>query len=444
MPNERIGVTTTVAAGQDAIGIYPDDAAFIETFPAAGPYLLSDGFSLESPLPVFVSDTPAYRDSAGTLLDAIRVRGISSPASVYGENLRGWWDVQDLSTMYQDRAGTIPVTAAGQAVGLHLSKDGRGLGPDLRGLATIGMTGSSAPATFDPVTGAGSVHRVSGNNTSYVQLNPPTFERLYAWDVENLGPGVLRLQERLNSILVKLIGVGERHRIYATSPAAILGWRLQPAIDGESVSFVTHSVAESLSAHRVASNDANRPLLQWDADAGAYYLLANGSNTHMSVPMLDMTNTDEVGLFAAVYKGGAGATNLVVELSESAAAYNGAWALSTPSGAGNSNNFDSKGTVLASAGRNFVEIGVKMVIAAGAKISIPVIFWIENARPKVSYNASQGSGSYGRYPLHFYRRRGSAGSFLGRDYGMHLIDRLPTDAETAWSRAHLNSIIKAY
>lgn len=38
----------------------------------------------------------------------------------------GWWDPSDFSTMFQDSAGTIPVTAAGQPVGLIRDKSGRG------------------------------------------------------------------------------------------------------------------------------------------------------------------------------------------------------------------------------------------------------------------------------------------------------------------------------
>ena len=36
-----------------------------------------------------------------------------------------WYDPNDLSTLFQDAAGTIPVTAAGQPVGLMLDKSGR-------------------------------------------------------------------------------------------------------------------------------------------------------------------------------------------------------------------------------------------------------------------------------------------------------------------------------
>lgn len=38
----------------------------------------------------------------------------------------GWYDPSDLSTLFQDSAGTTPVTASGQPVGLILDKSGRG------------------------------------------------------------------------------------------------------------------------------------------------------------------------------------------------------------------------------------------------------------------------------------------------------------------------------
>ena len=38
----------------------------------------------------------------------------------------GWYDPSDLSTLFQDSAGTIPVTTSGQSVGRMLDKSGRG------------------------------------------------------------------------------------------------------------------------------------------------------------------------------------------------------------------------------------------------------------------------------------------------------------------------------
>jgi hypothetical protein len=49
-----------------------------------------------------------------------------NPRSLFAAGEQGvWYDPSDLSTMFQDTAGTTPVTAAGQAVGLVLDKSGQ-------------------------------------------------------------------------------------------------------------------------------------------------------------------------------------------------------------------------------------------------------------------------------------------------------------------------------
>jgi hypothetical protein len=50
-----------------------------------------------------------------------------SPITLFTNNEQGaWYDPSDITTLFQDTAGTTPVTAAGQSVGLMLDKSGRG------------------------------------------------------------------------------------------------------------------------------------------------------------------------------------------------------------------------------------------------------------------------------------------------------------------------------
>ena len=50
-----------------------------------------------------------------------------NPLSLFAKGEQGvWYDPSDLSTLFQDVAGTIPVTGAGQPVGLMRDKSGRG------------------------------------------------------------------------------------------------------------------------------------------------------------------------------------------------------------------------------------------------------------------------------------------------------------------------------
>jgi hypothetical protein len=50
-----------------------------------------------------------------------------SPASLFASGEKGaWYDPSDITTLFQDAAGTIPVTASGQPVGRILDKSGNG------------------------------------------------------------------------------------------------------------------------------------------------------------------------------------------------------------------------------------------------------------------------------------------------------------------------------
>jgi len=52
---------------------------------------------------------------------------VFSPANLFAAGEQGaWYDPSDFSTMFQDAAGTTPVTATDQSVGLILDKSGRG------------------------------------------------------------------------------------------------------------------------------------------------------------------------------------------------------------------------------------------------------------------------------------------------------------------------------
>ncbi len=64
---------------------------------------------------------------AGVIYASQSVVPVFSPLDLFASGEQGaWYDPSDLSTMFQDRAGTTPVTADGQTVGKILDKSGRG------------------------------------------------------------------------------------------------------------------------------------------------------------------------------------------------------------------------------------------------------------------------------------------------------------------------------
>jgi len=65
-----------------------------------------------------MTSTPVFYSRGG--------RGGFSPADLFASSEQGaWYDPSDLSTLFQDSAGTTPVTTAGQPVELMLDKSGR-------------------------------------------------------------------------------------------------------------------------------------------------------------------------------------------------------------------------------------------------------------------------------------------------------------------------------
>lgn len=63
----------------------------------------------------------------GISLSLTQQLGGFSPASLFSGGQQGaWYDPSDVNTLFQDSAGTTPVTAVGQPVGLILDKSGRG------------------------------------------------------------------------------------------------------------------------------------------------------------------------------------------------------------------------------------------------------------------------------------------------------------------------------
>lgn len=74
------------------------------------------------------------RYSSNTVLDNTSGSLVSSrawvsflPTDLFAASEKGvWYDPSDITTLFQDAAGTIPVTASGQSVGLMLDKSGNG------------------------------------------------------------------------------------------------------------------------------------------------------------------------------------------------------------------------------------------------------------------------------------------------------------------------------
>jgi hypothetical protein len=202
-------------------------------------------------------------------------RGISVRSLLFGVNEVGaWYDPSDLTTMFQDRAGTTPVTAAGQSVGLRLDKSkGLVLGPELRGTGVVSTTGSPGTlATFNTSTGAGSAYRLDGSNVSGVQV-PVADGRTYLLDVEQL-TGTLQIRGTGvagNQLVTSVVG----RQTYRLSVATGEDFFFVTGTNAASVTFTVHSVKELPGNHAVANSDAARGIYGIEPVGGRRNLFIN-------------------------------------------------------------------------------------------------------------------------------------------------------------------------
>ena len=127
----------TMETTRNSLGFY-DSSSKKNTsgsyFTAGIPAKVSDdykaGFALKQTPYNSFAFTPAINVTGSTLM--LRGTGgvtlsIFDPLSLFASGEKGvWFDPTDISTLFQDAAGTIPVTAYGQKVGKILDKSGNG------------------------------------------------------------------------------------------------------------------------------------------------------------------------------------------------------------------------------------------------------------------------------------------------------------------------------
>jgi hypothetical protein len=180
------------------------------------------------------------------------------PLELFASGAEGvWYDPSDTSTLFQDPAGTTPVTAVEQPVGLMLDKSkGLVLGPELRGTGAVGVLGIATAATYNTTTGVGSVSRVDGSNQSYVQFTT-TLTSTYIVTIQNTSAGNLFIRPTGFSTAVMTIAAGQTLTNYLTGSA-----NYYVTSSGGTQSFVVVSVRELPGNHAISYNATTaRPTL---------------------------------------------------------------------------------------------------------------------------------------------------------------------------------------
>lgn len=130
---ERIPVGTTTGTVADGAHTHTEATEAISGFMSAADKLKLDRLNLtavDSPV-INISDPPSQEEiqaAFDSIVAALEKRGsfVNNTHLFMNGEQGAWFDPNDLSTLFQDAAGTIPVTAVGQPVGLVLDKSGNG------------------------------------------------------------------------------------------------------------------------------------------------------------------------------------------------------------------------------------------------------------------------------------------------------------------------------
>ena len=197
-----------------------------------------------------------------------------------------WYDPSDLSTMYQDAAGTTPVTAAGQPVGLTLDKSkGLTLGAELWPTGTITVQAGWTDNGDGSYTAATATSDLVYSNTGI------TINKLYQYTLTVLAytSGDIRAGSGGTGTYLNISGPG----VYS-----VYSYQL-PATGGNAVftgvSFVgtisSLSVRELPGNHAKQTTSAARPVLQ--TSGGLWYLDFDGVDDYMQTAPTGFASTSD-------------------------------------------------------------------------------------------------------------------------------------------------------
>ena len=390
-----------------------------------------------------------------------------NPASLFAAGEQGaWYDPSDLTTLFQDAAGTTPTTMETR-VRLMLDKSGRGnhatapsdaSSPILRArynrlerteeISNVYWTKSQL--TSFAASG------VTPNGVTAFNLVPNTnvdAHRLWRPAINIAGPKTMRVVAKANGYNFLVVtdptsfsaGIdlttGTQFGGTGTAVVTSLGngwWEIE--VSGTATASTSFSVEPLSSASFLAyAGDGVRGVLvgefddRFTADAAlnipAYqsittatsydtngfppYLAADGTDDSFSTASIDFTGTDEMTVFAGV--SGFAADKMIFETSVDATVNDGSvylyYGATTLEAA-------SRGTIARFRASAPYTNPATLVVTMASSISAPVLSVALNGGAASSTTASQGTGNFGNYPLFIGRRNNSGLPFNGRIYSL--------------------------
>lgn len=333
----------------------------------------------------------------GQLLSGTRT---FSPASLFAASEPGvWYDPSDLTTMFQDTAGTTPVTTPGQTVARINDKSGRGNN------ATQATTASRP--TYGIVPLGGRRNLLLATDTMATQsLTVAAVAHTLAFT----GTGTVTLTGA--SIAGPLVGTGASNRVSLSfTPTAA---SLTLTVVG-SVTLAQLELGSTTTAYQRVGSAFD---VTEAGVASLSYLSFDGVDDSLVTPTIT-PGIDKAQVFAGVRKLSDAAGAVLIESSSSVNSNNGAFAVFAPQTAGVANyGFSSKGTISALATATGFAAPISNVITALGDISGDTSTLRANGTQVVQNTTDQGTSNFLAYPLYIGRRAGTSLPFNGQIYSL--------------------------
>lgn len=381
----------------------------------------------------------------------------------------GWYDPSDRTTLFQDSAGTTPVTAMGQPVGLILDKSkGLVLGPELvtNGTFDTNIAGwnpgfsNSGTATWDngrlrnPQRGsavqrgvqtvAGKSYKVSallesngvGNTQIYISNSTATSGNYLAVSKPVIGgPKVIDL-------------------FFTATAATTYVWLYVGGTTGNIGWFDNISVRELPGNHAFQLASTSRPVFKLDEN-GKHYLKFDGVDDFLITNSINFTATDKMTVWAGVRKLSDAAIGMVAELSATVYS-NGSFNMQAPPNNGlarygvalkGTTNIAFRGSSPYSfAAPRADSISIALDMAQGDVTANAIRIRANGTEMPASNDGTQPTtpSNFGNYPLYIGRRGGASLPFNGHLYQLIIRGAATSEEQIASTERYVNQKTKAY
>lgn len=397
----------------------------------------------------------------------------------YSDGQKGaWYDPSDFSTMFQDSAGTVPVTTTGQPVSFMLDKSqGMVMGPEA-------ATGSMGTAATDWTNVSGTTNiavtdnvlsfqitTTGGSRAVRSQYNKNIFSGLsqnywykFSMDVR-LATGTPASGKNFicyfyNAVLA---GMGNTETKAASNDwQTITGYIPSNRNDGYWLLYIyllsptTGDVVEAknISAKPVYGNHLRQdtstkaPLLQQDANS-KYYLDFDGTDDFLVSPYGRINTAAPlpvgVNMCAGITKDSDAAQGIVAEWNTNVDTTTASFALSAPAGASATYGFQTRGSGSVVSTTASATAPSTNVVTALGNISSPYNKLRINGVEQASNTSSQGTGNYATLaPLYIGSRGGTSLFFNGRIYQFVMKTGAPNLEQVVTVERYVNGKTAAY